>query len=258
MSETIPKRPDLGPWEPRPDAPPTGATTEDVREAASPPATWRYWEAFPVFAIAVIGSAVLGAPVIFLPDSSGWSFVLAALAGQIAFVTSVLFWVRFVNHGSIAALGRSRRPWRDLALGTGAGLGLVVIGFASAALVLMAAREILGHEPVPPEQIPRSVEGLSLIVAGLVVIVGAPLSEELFFRGFVYKGLRGRFGVWPSALVSAVAFSLVHVDPILIFALFPVGLGLALIYEHRGSLVTAIAAHGVFNLVGFVTIIATR
>ena len=47
-----------------------------------------------------------------------------------------------------------------------------------------------------PEQVPQTVKGGLLIVSGFVVVVLAPLAEETFFRGFLYKGLRRRLSVW--------------------------------------------------------------
>ena len=95
-----------------------------------------------------------------------------------------------------------------------------------------------------------------------MVILVAPLGEELFFRGFLYKGLRRRFSMWPAAVISATAFGAAHfagVDfLILIPALVVVGIGLALVYEKRQSLLASMSAHATFNLIGFLMIALSR
>jgi membrane protease YdiL (CAAX protease family) len=224
-------------------------------------------EAVPVFIIAVLLAAVGGVlaslaipscdPSQASPSCGPW-FVLVTLASEIGFVLAVVFWVRVVSHAPLAALGAPRRPLLDVATGFLGGLGLVAASWVAGILILLVARLILGHPPEPPEQVPDYVGGGSLVWSSLVVVLAAPIGEEVFFRGFLYRGLRGRLSMWPAAVISAVAFSLIHLDPILIFALAPVGVGLALIYEWRQTILASIVAHSTFNLVGITVIILTR
>ncbi|MGB0679866.1 MAG: lysostaphin resistance A-like protein, partial [Polyangiales bacterium] len=41
-----------------------------------------------------------------------------------------------------------------------------------------------------------------------------PLSEELFFRGFVYHAVERLAGAWPAALLSTLAFVLLHLQQV--------------------------------------------
>lgn len=95
------------------------------------------------------------------------------------------------------------------------------------------------------EQFPRTVAGGVLFV--LIAVVFAPLFEEVFFRGFVHRGLRNSWGWWPAALTSATLFSLVHFQITVFVPIFVLGVGLAWVYERTGSLWTSIAMHAVFN-----------
>ncbi len=47
---------------------------------------------------------------------------------------------------------------------------------------------------------------LASLVAGLLVVLVAPVCEEIFFRGFVFGGLRSRLSFAWAALVSAAIF----------------------------------------------------
>ena len=88
-------------------------------------------------------------------------------------------------------------------------------------------------------------------------VVGAPIVEEVLFRGVVFQSLRKRNRVL-AYVVSVVLFSLYHVwsyaiaagDPkVLLYALqyVPLTLILTWTYERSGSLWTAIAFHSSYN-----------
>ncbi len=227
-------------------------------EERPPPATWRALEAVPVFAVATLSTLVVVTAISALFPSCSTRFILSTLTGEIAFFLSVYLWVRYVNRGPIAALGASRRPWRDAGVGALAGVALIVIGSIALALIRAAASVVLGHEPPQPQQVVSCVTGSGLLFLAPVVILAAPLGEETFFRGFLYKALRRRFSVPLAAVFSSAVFAAVHVDPLLIASLFVVGLGLAFVYERRQSLVASVAAHATFNLVGFLFIALGR
>lgn len=90
-----------------------------------------------------------------------------------------------------------------------------------------------------------------------VSVVGAPIVEEVLFRGVVFQSLRKRNRVLAYA-VSVVLFSLYHVwgyafaagnPKMLLYALqyVPLTLILTWTYERSGSLWTAIAFHSSYN-----------
>jgi membrane protease YdiL (CAAX protease family) len=124
------------------------------------------------------------------------------------------------------------------------------------------ATRILGHSPTEPQQVVACVRGVGLALLGPIVILAAPLGEELFFRGFLYQGLRRRFSVWPAAIMSGVFFGLVHLGGVAFFLIVPslvaVGIGLALVFERRRSLLASMAAHAAFNAVGYLAIALSR
>jgi membrane protease YdiL (CAAX protease family) len=96
------------------------------------------------------------------------------------------------------------------------------------------------------------------VLGVLAVVVAAPLGEEVFFRGFLFGSLRGRMGFAPAAAISATAFALFHVTPLLVVLMFFVGVALAWLYERRGSLVAPIGAHAMFNVIGYTLLLMER
>lgn len=95
---------------------------------------------------------------------------------------------------------------------------------------------------------------ISVIVAGLLIVVLAPIAEELFFRGFVFAGLRRAMPIWPAIVLSAVIFGSLHLvggDIGVGIQIAVLGGILAYLYERTGSLWAPIAAHMINNSIAF-------
>lgn len=73
------------------------------------------------------------------------------------------------------------------------------------------------------------------------------LWQELFFRGFVYQFLRGRFGRNTAILLSALLFAAFHLAPLNAIGAFVLGLVTAWLYERSGSLWPAIVVNALFQ-----------
>jgi CAAX protease family protein len=83
-----------------------------------------------------------------------------------------------------------------------------------------------------------------LILAGLAVV--APVCEEVFFRGMLYRSLRNRLSLWPAVLIAGSLFGLIHIfayplSTIPVKIVF--GILMCLLYERTGSLLPGIAVH---------------
>lgn len=95
---------------------------------------------------------------------------------------------------------------------------------------------------------------LSVIVAGFLIVIVAPLSEELFFRGFMYAGLRRALSIWPAAAISAMVWGSLHLtagNVGVAIQISVLGVVLAYLYERSGSLWTPIIAHALNNGIAF-------
>lgn len=79
------------------------------------------------------------------------------------------------------------------------------------------------------------------------IIILAPLAEEMFFRGFLYRFLRSRFSFIFSAVISSAIFSLLHYNISSFLGIFVLGLCLAYIYEKKQSLVYPVILHFLHN-----------
>lgn len=92
--------------------------------------------------------------------------------------------------------------------------------------------------------------GTSPVLIFLAGIVIAPLVEEIFFRGFVYTGLREKYGWVAAALISAALFAVVHLQPLTMLPIFLMGLIFAYLYERTESIWPAVIMHFSTNTLG--------
>jgi len=83
-----------------------------------------------------------------------------------------------------------------------------------------------------------------------VVGIGAPLSEELLFRGFLLAALaQTRLGFWGAALVSTLLWAGLHAGYSIVglAEVFAIGLFLSWVLWRTGSLRVAIFCHALYN-----------
>lgn len=96
-----------------------------------------------------------------------------------------------------------------------------------------------------------------LIALVIVVAIGAPIVEELVYRGLILQTLQSRVNDALALVVSAAFFAGIHFAPIEFPGLFAFAIVLGLCFQRTGRLGMAITAHIGFNAVGL-ALAATR
>lgn len=91
-----------------------------------------------------------------------------------------------------------------------------------------------------------------LVALVLVVAVGAPIVEELVYRGLILQTLQSRVDDLLALVLSAAFFAAIHFTPVEFPGLFAFAIVLGLCFQRTGRLGMAIAAHMSFNAVGLV------
>jgi membrane protease YdiL (CAAX protease family) len=102
-----------------------------------------------------------------------------------------------------------------------------------------------------------------VVVVSLIVALGAPFFEELFFRGFLRTALQARFGGHGAVWLQAVFFGLAHTGEAgttlgnvsVVLAMFLVGVVLGYTAKLTGRLGAGMIAHGLFNLVAVISVL---
>jgi hypothetical protein len=108
-----------------------------------------------------------------------------------------------------------------------------------------------------PQDVLTDLAGLWPLMKGeswwlmlLVAVIGAPLSEELLFRGFLQSALaQSRLGFWGAALITNTAWAALHAGYTLtgLVDVFIAGALFSWVLWRTGSLWVPIVCHGLYN-----------
>ena len=125
-------------------------------------------------------------------------------------------------------------------------IALLAIGIAQAVNFLIA---LIPYEDAVYEETSEQMFYQTGLIMQLAVIgVIGPISEELIFRGLVFRRIRDYGGFLPAALISGLVFGVYHGNITQgIFATI-MGILFAMIYEHYGTIWAPIAAHIANNI----------
>lgn len=182
-----------------------------------------------------ISGAAAPAGPIGLWATLGWGSlgVLAILSVWLAFLAGVPvpIWLQILPTAHIltalvvvAAVWTSGRrlreylalkplSWADLGRGIGYGV-LGYIGFIILLGLLAMLQTALGGSPPSGAGFGKMQFGLQmalfLLSYWVLMIVAAPIVEEMLFRGFLYRGLAPRIGAVATIILTSVVFGLLH------------------------------------------------
>lgn len=134
-------------------------------------------------------------------------------------------------------------PFKADTLAVGCGLMLVSFGFNlfyNLFLMLFGLRAQMDLTVL----FEQTASPWLLLLGGVVI---APLAEEIFFRGFLFAGLRKRHGWKRAALVSAGLFAVLHLQPLTFLPIFLLGLVFAYLYHRSESIWPAVIMHMLTN-----------
>lgn len=95
---------------------------------------------------------------------------------------------------------------------------------------------------------------LLFAVLAIVACVGAPLSEEVVFRGYIYPVVKRFTNIPVSVVFNGLLFAAIHGNLAALPTLFLLGLILAVAYELSGSLWLPIAIHAAYNTVSVIVL----
>ncbi len=213
-----------------------------------------------ILGLALVGIAFLvisGGTVILERLGAGlaWGAWLGSHAIGLVILGTVWLLGQYQGRLSLATIGlrRPRTSWPLALFLAGAALS-VSIGFT--ALYALAMKP-LGIDLLLPPDVPREVvfNGYAVVLTFEALAGWTPLTEEIFFRGFVMPGLVARWGVVGAAVGSAIIFSLFHLHPGVLVPIFLTGLLLAALYHVTGSLWPPVIAHAGQNAVALLAII---
>ena len=103
----------------------------------------------------------------------------------------------------------------------------------------------------------RATDGFGSVMVVILVVIGAPIVEELFWRGLVLRSFERRFGPVVAVVASGVLFGLAHTNnPLGMPGLILFGMFLGYLAVRTGRLGAPILAHMAFNTVTVVNLLS--
>jgi membrane protease YdiL (CAAX protease family) len=212
-----------------------------------------------VFASTLVGAIALGATGDEeLDDLPMGVYSLVQAAQWIGFLGIPLLVARFKGNGPARDFG-TRMERRDVPIGLalGVGLQLIVVPLVSLPWVWLLGRDWDEIDDRAKELTDRS-HGWGLLALTLVVVAGAPLVEEIFFRGLTLRSFERRLGRWGGLAASAFVFGATHFDLLSLPALVVFGLVAGRLVQRAGRLGPAWWTHVGFNATTIVALVAQR
>jgi membrane protease YdiL (CAAX protease family) len=222
-------------------------------DGAEPP----LWSPFAALALVVVVVATFGGAVagIYRTSHPGQDLPLTGQAA-LTVVQDGLFvlaaWVTLrlsLGHAGPAELGlrRVRRIGQ-----AAAAAGVVYLVFIGSSFALS---QIFGNPPDQDlvTQIKHEQTTSVLVVFAVMTCFVAPVAEEIFFRGFMFRVFRARIGTVWGALLCGAVFGLVHAPApaISLVALGVLGAGLCFLYARVQSIIPCMALHALNNSITF-------
>ena len=183
---------------------------------------------------------------------------VATLLGQWAGMGSAIAVAcRRKGSGSLVADFGLRVEARDIGPGLAAG---VLSQLVLVPLLYAPVHRIWPHVDVSAKarEVTDLGKGSGIVLLAACIVIGAPLLEELFFRGLLLRSATRRFGPNWAVALSAVVFGLAHFQPVQLLGLSAFGVVLALLARRSGRLGPSLIAHMAFNATTVVALVLAR
>lgn len=240
-------------------APPTA---DAVRHAPR----WGMGDALVGWLFAYISAALLGALILaafgytgdeVTPDNLPLSMIALQYPPLWLGFVGVPVWAAATKGGGWVHDFRVRFRALDVPLGLVVG---VVAQLVVVPLVSWPVLQLTGTDPDDLGKLARDLgakadSSVGVVLLFVIVVIGAPIAEELFFRGLVLGSLEKRFSTGWAVLGSSVFFGATHFQALQFAALTAAGAIFALLVVRTGRLGPAIVAHMAFNAVTVVHVV---
>ncbi|MEK5056564.1 type II CAAX endopeptidase family protein [Niallia sp. FSL K6-0212] len=150
----------------------------------------------------------------------------------------------------------NKLSWREVGLKSfSANYWRAIIGWTFVliviSIIMVVVIEILigvGPENNKTDSLQSRTTLLNFFIGFVSAAIISPVYEEIFYRGFLYRFIRSKYGILIGMLGSSLIFMIVHIPT---FNTLPInfvsGLIFAWTYEKSGSVVPPIIIHGIFN-----------
>ncbi|MGH1053183.1 CPBP family intramembrane glutamic endopeptidase [Bacillus cytotoxicus] len=178
-------------------------------------------------------------------DNELYSGTLIGLTIAIVLVSGVYFMIirpKKLSWSEVGIRSFSIKDWKLIVLLT----IILIVGD----VIVMVLTSFIGnsYENSKTEAIQQNVNFFTVFIAFISAAVISPIYEEIFYRGFLYRWLRTRFGMMRAIFLSSLIFTIIHIPT---YNAMPVnflsGIVFAWAYERTHSIWPSVIIHGLTN-----------
>ena len=218
-----------------------------------------------MFALSLItGSLFAGLALELIPEDASATMrsaisIWGGLAGGLlGCLPAAVAWHRHPRVVEAAPIMTASRAWLAGILVLVPAIALVTVSSAAGQLL----QTWLAGEPPSPlahetlQLMAEAPKDLGWWMLAGAAVLGAPILEEILYRGFIQQSVRGiGVGPWPAVVITAGIFSLMHIPAIpsdgrisALAGLTVLGVVLGLLRERTGRVDACIITHAGFNI----------
>ena len=215
-----------------------------------------------VWAIAWSVGGIIGGQIVLgisgtEPGDDLSTVVLSALAvvSWVAFIAGVIALAKMSGVGVGAVVGAGLRPIDVVGIPIGVAAQLVVVPLLYVPLRWVAP-DAFSDDDVErnARELLDAAAGWRVLLLILVVVVGAPIVEEIVYRGALQRAAIARYGQGVGVVGTSVFFGLIHLRPVELPGLVVAGAIFGILAARAGRLGPAVAAHVGFNSAGLLAL----
>ena len=201
----------------------------------------------------LIGTVVFAFPTVLVTSDLGVLNIMGLLGSWVGAVAYLVFVSRVKGQGRLSLDFGFRAKWIDLPIG----LGVAIVTLIASQIVRLAVAAVFD---APVESNSDAIfsgqdSAAGVIILALMAAIGAPIVEELLFRGLGQRSIDKRFGAVAGVVGSALVFGLLHWQPAdaigtslsLVAGITTYGVIFAIADRWVGRLAPSITAHFLLN-----------
>lgn len=232
-----------------PESPAASIPPVSPADQGFPYATWGPWLAIGATVGALIVGILIALPFITIDGGGNTDDFALGTIVAIQLCTALAFFVvpfMVASSGGGRPVDALRRlGFRAFEVKTAAKwIGLGILSYLVFAWIYSA---VVGT----PEQDDIAGDFGPLPIQILLIVIAAPIAEEVCFRGLLFGGIRTRLPLWAAALAAGAVFGLLHYSTgwSTVPQLIALGAILAVVYEKSDSIWAPIIMHAINNSV---------
>lgn len=119
--------------------------------------------------------------------------------------------------------------------------------------LLLGSFNLFSYYLLTPNHLRQPLPTNLFFIALIYGIIIAPITEEVWFRSFFYRGLKKKCGTVIAVIISILFFLLYHIFNFSLFHLLIFSITITLFYEKTKALYNCILIHSLSNCVFFIS-----